>query len=99
MSVSEQIATGLVCELAGADEVLLTRQEASDYLLTLGIRMKPKTLARAWSTGGNGPPCMHIRRKPYYPREVLRAWAAEQVTGLRSSSGTSASIAAQEASG
>ena len=64
------------------DPELLTRKEASDFLATLGVRLKPATLARLWSTGGNGPPCVHHRNRPRYPREVLRTWAAEQTTGL-----------------
>lgn len=67
------------------EDVLLTRTEASAFLLTLGIRLKPASLARAWCMRGDGPPCVHIRRKPYYPREVLRRWAAAQMTGLRTS--------------
>jgi hypothetical protein len=65
---------------------LLTRGEASEYLKRFGIRMRPATLARAWSTGSNGPPCRHVRGKPFYPRDVLRAWAESQITGLRRSS-------------
>jgi hypothetical protein len=71
---------------AGPEDELLTRAEASEYLKRFGIRMKPATLARLWSTGGDGPPCRHIRGKPFYPREVLRAWAESQDTGLRRSS-------------
>ena len=67
------------------DDNLLTRAEASDYLRRFGIRMKPATLARAWSTGANGPPCRHIRGKPFYPRDVLRSWAESQTTDLRRS--------------
>lgn len=63
----------------------LTRKEASAFLLTLGVRLKPATLARLWSTGGNGPPCVHHRNRPRYPRDVLRSWAAEQTTQLRRS--------------
>lgn len=66
------------------DEDLLTRKEASAFLAQFGIRMKPETLARLWSTGGDGPPCRHIRHKPYYPRGVLRAWARTQIGELRS---------------
>jgi len=65
------------------DEYLLTRAEASVFLERFGIRLKPATLARLWSTGGNGPPCRHIRHKPYYPRGVLRDWALSQTTDLR----------------
>lgn len=68
--------------LSAFDGDLLTRKEASDFLATLGVRLKPATLARLWSTGGNGPPCVHHRNRPRYPRHVLRAWAAEQTTGL-----------------
>lgn len=71
---------------AEADDDLLTRAEASEYLRRFGIRMKPATLARAWSTGANGPPCRHVRRKPLYPRSALRAWAKSQTTDLRGSS-------------
>lgn len=70
---------------AERDDDLLTRAEASEYLLRFGIRMKPATLARAWSTGGGGPPCRHVRRRPLYPRSALRAWAESQTTDLRSS--------------
>ncbi len=66
------------------DEDLLTRAEASAFLVQFGIRMKPATLARLWSAGGDGPPCRHIRHKPFYPRGVLRAWAQSQITALRS---------------
>ena len=66
---------------AAADE-LLTRAEASAVLAGFGIRMKPATLARAWSTGGGGPPCRHIRRKPFYPRSLLEDWARAQITPL-----------------
>lgn len=66
------------------DDDLLTRKEASAFLAQFGIRLKPETLARIWSTGGDGPPCRHIRHKPYYPRGVLRDWAQSQVGALRS---------------
>lgn len=67
------------------DEDLLTRAEASDYLARFNVHMKPATLARIWSVGHDGPPCRHIRRKPYYPRGELRTWALGQRTGLRAS--------------
>ena len=69
-------------DLPGLEGELLTRREASDFLASLGVRLKPATLARLWSTGGNGPPCVLHRNRPRYPREVLRTWAAEQTTGL-----------------
>lgn len=81
--------------LASADspetEVRLTRAEASAFLTELGIRMKPATLARLWSTNGGGPPCRHIRAKPYYPKDLLKAWAEDQISDLR----TGAPAAAQ----
>ena len=67
------------------DADLLTRKEASAYLARFNIALKPATLARIWSVGGDGPPCQHIRRKPFYPRGDLRAWAEAQRTALRRS--------------
>lgn len=67
-------------------ETLLTRAEASVFLERQGIRMKPSTLARAYSTGSGGPPCRHIRNKPYYPLDLLAAWAAGQITPPAASS-------------
>lgn len=64
-------------------EVFLTRAEASAFLATLGVRLKPATLARLWSAGSNGPPCRHVRSKPYYPRRLLREWALGQITEVR----------------
>jgi len=67
------------------DDVLLNRKEASSYLLTLGIRRAPTTLAKNFCEG-KGPPCMHLGRTPYYPKSVLRRWASSQLTDLRHSS-------------
>lgn len=64
-------------------EVRLTRAEAAIFLTELGIRIKPATLARLWSTNGGGPPCRHIRAKPYYPRDLLKAWADDQISEVR----------------
>lgn len=66
-----------------ADEVRLTRSEASAFLMAMGIRIKPATLARLWSTNAGGPPCRHIRSKPYYPRDLLKAWADAQISEIR----------------
>lgn len=71
-------------------EDLLTRQEASAYLVQFGIRMKPQTLARLWSTGGDGPPCRHIRSKPFYPRGLLRDWARSQIGEVRAAAPSAA---------
>lgn len=65
------------------DDDLLTRAEASLLIARYGVRMKPATLARLWSVGRDGPPCRHIRHKPYYPRGLLKAWALSQVGELR----------------
>lgn len=70
---------------AESDDDLLTRAEASAFLARFNVRMKPATLARIWSVGQDGPPCRHIRRKPFYPRGELRDWALRQRTGLRAS--------------
>ncbi len=67
-------------------ETLLTRAEASVYLKGKGIRMKPTTLARAYSTGSGGPPCRHIRNKPFYPLDLLETWAQAQITAPAASS-------------
>ena len=72
-------------------EILLTRAEAAAHLGTLGVRLKTATLARLWSTGDGGPPCRHIRSKPFYPRDLLEAWAQTQISDVR----TGAPAAAQ----
>lgn len=71
---------------APAAETLLTRAEASAFLQAKGIRMKPTTLARAYSTGSGGPPCRHIRNKPFYPLALLDVWAESQITAPVASS-------------
>lgn len=70
---------------AERDDDLLSRVEASAYLARFNIRLKPATLARIWSVGGDGPPCQHVRGKPLYPRGELQAWALAQRTPLRKS--------------
>lgn len=77
------IDPGVTQTVAEADEVLLSRKEAAAYLATLGVRLKVATLARLWSTGDRGPPCRHIRSRPYYPQGPLRAWALSQISELR----------------
>lgn len=67
------------------DDDLLTRTQASEYLREFHVQLKPATLARLWSVGGDGPPCRHIRNKPWYPRGELRRWAEAQQTHLRRS--------------
>lgn len=80
----------LVSSAANEGE-LLTRAEASALLAERGIRLKPATLARIWSMQSNGPPCRHVRSKPFYPRNLLELWAAAQISDLR----TGAPAAAQ----
>lgn len=70
---------------AERDEDLLTRSEASAFLVRYGVRLKPSSLAKMWSMGADGPACRHVRGKPFYPRGVLRDWAVAQDTGLRAS--------------
>ena len=76
--------TGLY--LGDAEDVLLTRKEASTELLRMGIRRSPATLAKIFCTRSDGPPCVHLGRTPYYPRHRLHDWARSQLTALRSSS-------------
>lgn len=63
---------------------LLTRKEASAFLAQMGVRLKPATLARLWSVGGDGPPCRHVRSRPFYPRGLLKDWARSQISEIRS---------------
>lgn len=65
------------------EEHLLTRKEASIFLASMGVRLKPATLARLWSMGGDGPPCRHVRSRPFYPRGLLRTWALDQISEIR----------------
>lgn len=65
------------------DDDLLTRAEASAYLLRFDVRLKPGTLARIWSVGADGPPRQHIRAKPFHPRGPLRDWQQAQRRTLR----------------
>lgn len=60
------------------DGDLLTRVEASAYLERFHVQLRPSTLARLWSVGGNGPPGVLVRNRPRYPRGTLRAWALSQ---------------------
>jgi hypothetical protein len=69
-----------------AENRLLTRAETSAWLERRAIRMKVNTLARAYSTGSGGPPCIHVRNKPFYPLDLLTAWADAQITPPAASS-------------
>lgn len=70
-------------EAVERDDELLTRAEASAFLAEMGVRLKPATLARLWSTAADGPPCRHIRSKPFYPRGLLRSWGEAQISDIR----------------
>lgn len=65
---------------------LLTREEASEYLATLGVRRRPATLAKLFCTRSDGPPCIHDGRKPLYPKRQLHEWGVWQLTQPRRSS-------------
>lgn len=65
---------------------LLSREEASAYLATIGVRRRPATLAKLFCTRSDGPPCVHDGRKPYYPKRLLHDWGMHQLTHLRRSS-------------
>lgn len=86
MTVAMEPSGGDRASGAPAGETLLTRAEASVFLKGKGIRMKPTTLARAYSTGSGGPPCRHIRNKPYYPLDLLETWAEAQISAPAASS-------------
>lgn len=72
--------------LGDAEDILLTRKEASRELAAMGIRRAPSTLAKMFCMRSDGPPCVHLGRIPYYPRRELHAWARAQLTAPRSSS-------------
>lgn len=65
---------------------LLTREEASAYLATIGVRRRPATLAKLFCSRSDGPPCIHDGRKPYYPKRQLHEWGMRQLTQPRRSS-------------
>ena len=67
------------------EDRLLNRKEASRELAALGIDLAPSTLAKMLCLGSDGPPCTHIRRRPYYPIRQLHAWARLQFSELRHS--------------
>lgn len=68
------------------EDELLTREEASEYLATMGIRRRPATLAKLFCTRSDGPPVVHDGRKPLYPKRMLHDWGVRQLTKLRRSS-------------
>lgn len=68
------------------EDTLLTRKEASSELLKMGIRRSPSTLAKIFCLREDGPPCTHLGRTPYYPKQQLHEWVRSHLTALRSSS-------------
>lgn len=52
---------------------LLSRKDASQYLMDRGVKRAPSTLAKLGCIGG-GPPFKHIGRAPMYPTDELDAW-------------------------
>ncbi|RYF29801.1 MAG: hypothetical protein EOO23_06580 [Comamonadaceae bacterium] len=76
--------TGL--QMGDTEDTLLNRKEASSELLRMGIRRSPSTLAKVFCTRSDGPPCVHLGRTPYYPKQMLHDWARSQLTAVRSSS-------------
>lgn len=68
------------------EDRLLNRKEASRELAALGIQLAPSTLAKMLCLGLDGPPYIHVRKRPYYPISKLREWAWLQVSGPRCSS-------------
>lgn len=68
------------------EDRLLNRKEASRELAALGVQLAPSTLAKMLCLGLDGPPYIHIRKRPYYPMLQLRAWARLQVSEVRYSS-------------
>jgi len=67
-------------------DALLTRDDASIYLASIGVRRKAATLAKIFSTRADGPPCVHDGRRPLYPKRQLHVWGMRQLTALRASS-------------
>ncbi|TPW04670.1 MAG: Uncharacterized protein FD124_2498 [Alphaproteobacteria bacterium] len=70
----------------GFKDELLDREQACAYLATIGVRRRPATLAKLFSTRSDGPPCIHDGRKPFYPKRPLHEWGVRQLTQLRRSS-------------
>ena len=64
---------------------LLDRRQASRYLAGIGVRRAPATLAKLFSTGADGPPCVHDGRTPLYPKRQLHEWGVSQLTRVRRS--------------
>jgi len=67
----------------GEPDSLLTRAEASAYLASLGITMRPQTLASLGSRGIVGPPFVKVGRRALYQKRALHAWATARLVGYR----------------
>ncbi len=62
----------------GADKLRLSRKEAARFLVTLGVKITPKTLTNmaANSNAGGGPPFTRVGwTQVFYEREDLETWA------------------------
>ncbi len=68
------------------EDALLDRRAASQYLLSIGVRRAPATLAKLFCTGADGPPCQHDGRRVLYPKGSLHLWGVHQLSAIRRSS-------------
>ncbi len=69
------------------DDRNLTRKELSEFLRDeFGLKYRPATLAKWFSTRSDGPPAVHFKGKPLYPAGLARQWARKQFTLPRQSS-------------
>lgn len=76
--------------LHAGGEDRLTSMEGAALRVPFGVRMRPETLARLWSTGGDRPPCRHVQHEFNDPRGRLRDWPGAQVGDLRVSAPSAA---------
>lgn len=58
---------------------LINREQAAEYLKSLGIRSSKVTLARL-AMGGDGPKYALVGRTAYYRTEWLDEWLENQIT-------------------
>lgn len=62
---------------------LLSRAEASAYLATLGIAIRPQTLAALASRGAHSPKIIKVGRRVLYAKRDVHAWGAAKLVGYR----------------
>lgn len=58
----------------------LSRKEAAEELSAIGLKISPATLAKWFCTSSDGPPVVHFRQFPKYPRADLLTWAQNKLT-------------------